>query len=169
MTSIRAAIEKAIGYLSEHPDEARYTDSVAKASLQDSLRVEVEGPDGESIVTDMPRGVGGLAEHPTPGWLFRASVASCVASTVAMETAREGIDLEALDVEVDSESDDRGILGMDPDVSAGPSSMNIRITVVATGTNPQRLREVAAAGAGRCPVCDATKRAVEVDVAVEIG
>ncbi len=100
MTTIRAAIEKAVGYLSEHPEEARYTDSVARASLGDSLRVDVEGPDGERIVADMPRGVGGLAEHPTPGWLFRAAVASCVASTVAMETAREGIELTALDVEV---------------------------------------------------------------------
>lgn len=167
MTTIRAAIEKAIGYLSEHPEEARYTDSVAKASLQDSLRVEVEGPDGESIVTDMPRGVGGLAEHPSPGWLFRAAVASCVASTVAMEAAREGIDLEALDVEVDSESDDRGILGMDPNAPAGPSSMRIHITAAATGVDPERVTEVVAAGAARCPVCDATKRPVEVNV--EIG
>lgn len=167
MTTIRAAIEKAVGYLSEHPDEARYTDSVARASLGDSLRVEVEGPDGERIVADMPRGVGGLAEHPTPGWLFRAAVASCVASTVAMETAREGIELTALDVEVDSESDDRGILGMDPDVSAGPSSMRIQITAAATGVDPERLREVIAVGAARCPVCDATKR--PVDVNVEIG
>lgn len=167
MTSIRAAIEKAIGYLSEHPDEARYTDSVAKASLQDSLRVGVQGPDGESILTDMPRGVGGLAEHPTPGWLFRAAVASCVASTVAMETAREGIELNALDVEVDSESDDRGILGMDANAPAGPSSMSIRITAVAAGVDPERLREVVTAGAARCPVCDATKR--PVDVNVEIG
>lgn len=167
MTTIRAAIEKAIGYLSEHPEEARYTDSVARASLQDSLRIDVEGPDGESIVTDMPRGVGGLAEHPTPGWLFRAAVASCVGSTVAMETAREGIDLESLDVEVDSESDDRGILAMDPNVPVGPSSMRIQITATAEGVDPERLREVVAAGAARCPVCDATKR--PVDVNVEIG
>lgn len=167
MTAIRAAIEEAVGYLSEHPDEARYTDSVARASLGDSLRVDVEGPDGERIVADMPRGVGGLAEHPTPGWLFRAAVASCVASTVAMEAAREGIELTALDVEVDSESDDRGILGMDPDVSAGPSSMRIQITAAAQAVDPERLREIIAIGAARCPVCDATKR--PVDVNVEIG
>lgn len=169
MTTIRSAIEKAIGYLSEHPDEARYTDSVARATLGDSLRVDVEGSDGERIVTDMPRGVGGLAEHPTPGWLFRAAVASCVASTVAMETAREGIELTALDVEVDSESDDRGILGMDPDVPAGPSSMRIQITAAAAGVDPERLNEVVTAGAARCPVCDATKRPVDVSVEIETG
>ena len=96
MTNIRTAIEGAMSYLSEHPDEARYTDSVARATLGDSLRVDVDGPNGERIITDMPGGVGGLAEHPSPGWLFRAAIASCVASTVAMEAAREGIDLTSL-------------------------------------------------------------------------
>lgn len=169
MTTIRAAIEKAVGYLSENPDEARYTDSVARATLRDSLRVDVEGPHGERIVTDMPRGVGGLAENPTPGWLFRAAVGSCVASTVAMEVAREEIDLESLVVEVDSESDDRGILAMDPNVPVGPSSMRIRITVSGADVDTQRLRDVVAAGAGRCPVCDATKRSVEVTVDIATG
>lgn len=169
MTTIRAAIDKAVDFLTEHPEKARYTDSVARASLSDSLRVDVEGPNGEAITTDMPAGVGGLAEHPTPGWLFRAAVASCVAATVAMEAAKEGIDLTSLDVEVDSESDDRGILGLDPDTSAGPSSMSVRITAAASGTDPQRLREVVAVGARRCPVCDATKRPVDVSVDIEVG
>jgi len=166
MTHIRTAIEGAISYLSEHPDEARYTDSVARATLGDSLRVDVDGPNGERIVTDMPGGVGGLAEHPSPGWLFRAAIASCVAATVAMEAAREGIDLTSLEVEVDSESDDRGILGMDPDTDAGPASVSIRIITAAPGTDAERLREVVAAGADRCPVCDAAKRAVDVSVEI---
>lgn len=169
MTNIRTAIEGAISYLSEHPDEARYTDSVARATLGDSLRVDVDGPNGERIVTDMPGGVGGLAEHPSPGWLFRAAIASCVASTVAMEAAREEIDLTSLEVEVDSESDDRGILGMDPDTDAGPASMSIRITAAASGTDAERLREVVATGADRCPVCDAAKRSVDVSVEIATG
>lgn len=140
---------------------------MTRVTLGDSLRVDVEGPHGERIVTDMPRGVGGMAEHPTPGWLFRAAVSSCVASTVAMQAAREGIDLGSLEVEVDSESDDRGILAMDPNVPAGPSSISIRIMVSAADVDQERPREVVAAGAGRCPVCDATKRAVEVSI--EIG
>lgn len=169
MTSIRAAIEKAVGYLTEHPDKARYTDSVARATLGESLRVDVEGPHGERLVTDMPGGVGGLAEHPTPGWLFRAAMASCVASTVAMEAAKEEIDLTDLSVEVDSESDDRGILGMDPDTHVGPHSMRIRIQASAGDVDPQRLRDVVAAGAARCPVCDAAKRATQVSVEVDTG
>jgi uncharacterized OsmC-like protein len=166
MAEIRESIEKAVRYLMDHPDEARYTDSFARAILGEALRVEVEGPGGERIVTDMPGGVGGRAEELSPGWLFRAAIASCVASTIGMEAAREGLTLTSLEVVVDSESDDRGILGMDESVPAGPLSSRIRIRAQADGVEPGRLRELLERGAGRCPVCDATKRAVDVSLEI---
>ena len=90
---IRAAIERAGGYLTEHPDEARYTDSVATARLGEGLHVQVAGPQGELIETDMPAGVGGLGAAPGPGWLLRASVEELtsvfgVGQIVAEEIAR---------------------------------------------------------------------------------
>ena len=167
MAGIGEAIENAVRHLTDHPDEARYTDSLARASLADALRVEVQGPDGERIVTDMPKGIGGLAELPSPGWLFRAALASCVATTIGMEAAREGVNLTSLEVEVDSQSDDRGILGMDDAVPAGPLSTRIRIRGKADGVDEGALRELLERGAGRCPVCDATRRAVEVSMEIE--
>ena len=166
MPEVRESIENAVRYLSDHPDEARYTDSHARASLGESLRVDVEGPNGERLVTDMSAGIGGLAEHPSPGWLFRAALASCVATTIGMETAREGVTLDQLEVEVDSDSDDRGILGMDEKVPVGPLSTRIRIRAQAPGVEDARLREILQRGAGRCPVCDATKRAVDVTMEI---
>ncbi len=167
MAEIKESIESAVTYLSEHPEEARYTDSYARARLREALRVEVEGPDGAGIVTDMPKGVGGRAEEPSPGWLFRASIASCVASTIGMEAARAGVALMSLQVDVDSESDDRGILGMDEAVPVGPLSTRVRIRAHADGTEEGRLRELLERGALRCPVCDATKRAVEVSLEID--
>lgn len=169
MNSIRESIENAVQYLSEHPEEARYTDSYARASLGESLRVVVEGPSGESMVTDMPAGVGGRGEGPSPGWLFRAAVASCVASTIGIEAAREGVVLTELEVEVDSESDDRGMLGMSPDAPVGPISTRIRVRGQAEEVEPDRLRDILERGAARCPVCDATKRAVDVSVDVVVS
>jgi uncharacterized OsmC-like protein len=166
---IKESIENAVSYLLEHPDEARYTDSWARATLDRELRVEVEGPVGERIITDMPEGVGGRAEEPSPGWLYRAALASCVASTIGMEAAREGVSLISLEVEVDSESDDRGILGMDPEVPAGPLSTRIRIRGRADGGEDPSLLEALERGAARCPVCDATKRAVTVTVEMEVS
>src|SRR5688572_10943929 len=118
MAGVKESIEKAVQYLSENPAEARYTDTRAVATLGDSLRVTVEGPNGERAATDMPGAVGGQGEHPSPAWFYRAGLASCVASTIGMEVALEGIELSSLEVEVDSESDDRGILGMDESVPA---------------------------------------------------
>jgi uncharacterized OsmC-like protein len=167
VAEIKEAIENAVRYLAEHPHEARYTDSYARAALGEALRVEVVGPGGERMVTDMPTGIGGRAEEPSPGWLFRAAIASCVASTVGMEAAREGVALAELQVEVDSESDDRGILGMDEEVPAGPLSTRVRIRARASGVDVTRLRAILDRGAALCPVCDATKRAVPVSVEIE--
>jgi uncharacterized OsmC-like protein len=169
MTGIRQSIENAVGYLTEHPDEARYTDSFARANLGDSLSVTVVGPGGERITTDMPAGIGGRGESPSPGWLFRAALASCVAVFIGMEAAREGITLDSLEVEVDSESDDRGILGMDASIPAGPLFARFRISATAAGVDPARLRRVVEAGATRCPVLDATQRAVAVTTEIVIA
>jgi uncharacterized OsmC-like protein len=86
-----------------------------------------------------------------------------------MEAAREGITLDSLDVEVDSESDDRGILGMDASVLPGPLSVRIRIRAAAGAVDSARLRQVVEVGASRCPVGDAAQRAVAVTTQIEIA
>ncbi len=168
MVEIGEAIENAVRYLSEHPDEARYTDPFARATLGEALRAEVEGPNGLRLVTDMPAGIGGREEEPSPGWLYRAAIASCVASTIGMEAAREGVIIRSLQVEVDSESDDRGILGMDEAVPAGQLSTRVRVRAAADGVEEGPLRELLERGAGRCPSLDATRRAVDVSLEIEM-
>jgi uncharacterized OsmC-like protein len=166
MQHVKESIEGAVAYLSEHPDEARYRDSVATAALEEGLRFRVTGPQGEKVTTDMPSAVGGGGAGLSPGWLFRAAVASCAGSLVAMEAAREGIRLTALMVDVDSESDDRGILGMDPDVPAGPLSVRIRVNASFDGADGAVANAMVRRAIEQCPVADAVRRAV--DVALEI-
>ncbi len=167
MADIKESIEKAVQFLSENPGEARYTDSLATARLGDSLRTEVEGPNGETVVTDMPEGVGGRGEHQSPGWFFRAALASCIATTIGMEAARAGIELTSLEVDVDSESDDRGILALDDEVPAGPLSSRIRVRITADGVDPQVLNELVAWADHHSPISDAIRRAVPLTVEVE--
>jgi uncharacterized OsmC-like protein len=163
---IRQAIETATGYLQQHPDEARSTDSVATASIVDGLVVRVTGPKGESVTTDMVPSVGGTSTAPSPGWLLRAAEASCVATLIAMRAAMLGIALDRLEVTVDSESDDRGILGTDEAVPAGPLSSRVSIRLTAAGIDPATLEEIARWGVKHCPVCDALERAIPVDVEI---
>ena len=160
--TIRTAIEGASTYLTEHPDESRYTDSLATARVEDGLRIRVDGPNGESLLTDMPGAVGGAGAAPSPGWFLRASVSACVTSLAVMRAAQLGIDGFTCEVEVDSESDDRGILGLEPEVPGGPLSMRIAFRMSAAG--PERLEEVANWAVDHCPVSDAVRRAVPVTV-----
>ncbi len=168
MDHIRTSIENAVRYLSEHPGEARYTDSAATAVVEEGLRVRVSGPDGATVVTDMPTSVGGGGAAPSAGWVYRAALASCVATLIAMEAAREGTALDALEVTVDSASDDRGILGMDPSVPAGPLSVRIRVHAGAAGATADQIRAVIERGKHLCPVCDATEREVPVTLEIEV-
>jgi len=165
--AIRTAIEAASAYLIEHRDEARYTDSPAKARVDEGLRVRVEGSNGEVLITDMPGGVGGGGAAPSPGWYLRASVAACVTSLAAMRAAQLGIEGFTCEVEVDSQSDDYGILGLDASVPAGPLSMRISIQVTAIGSEPDLVAEVANWAVDHCPVSDAIRRAVPVTVEVK--
>ena len=165
--SIADAVASASAYLTAHPDEARYRDSVARAHLDSGLRVEVSGPNGEQLATDMPAGIGGSGSAPSPGWFLRAAGASCVASLVAIRAAATGVDLRSVDVSVDSESDDRGILGLDPAIPAGPLSARIVVAIDAAGVDRQGKEALAAWAVAHCPVTDAIGRAVPLSVEVE--
>jgi uncharacterized OsmC-like protein len=169
MSSIGDAIRNATEYLSANPEEARYTDSPATATLDSGLKVTVIGPDGANVVTDMPTGVGGTDTAPSPGWLFRAALASCDATLIAMRAAMTGVELTEVEVTIDSESNDYGILGIDESVPAGPSSVGTRVKVRAVDANPSSLRELVDWAVAHCPVCDATKRAVPVTLEIDAG
>lgn len=157
---IRTAITTASEHLREHPEEARSRDSLATASLVDGLIMRVTGPNGEELSTDMVPSVGGTGSAPSPGWLLRAAEASCVATLIAMRAAMLGVTLTHLEVSADSESDDRGLLGVDGDVPAGPLSGRIVVRIAAEGIDDAALRELAGWGIVHCPVCDAVERAV---------
>jgi uncharacterized OsmC-like protein len=165
--AIRESIRKAMTYLGEHPAEARYTDSSATATLDRGLRISVEGPSGERIFTDMPTSVGGTTSAPSPGWLFRAALAGCEATLIAMRAAVQGVELTRLEVVVDSESDDRGILGLDEGAPAGPLGMRVRVRLSASGASESALRQIAVWGHQHCPVSDAVRRAIDVSLEVD--
>jgi uncharacterized OsmC-like protein len=166
---IRAKIEAAVEYLSAHPEEAHYTDSAATARLSASsgLKVEVSGPDGARMTTDMPTSVGGGGSDASPGWYLRAAEAACVATLIAMRAAQEGVAFRSVEVTVDSESDDRGILGIDDDVPAGPlrTHVSVRVDEVPVDDRDGLVWETIVEWAvDHCPVTDAVRRAVPLTV-----
>ena len=167
MSSIGDAIRNATEYLRDHPEEAGYIDSPAVATLGDALEVTVTDPDGRTITTDMPKGVGGADGAPSPGWLFRAALAACDTTLIAMRAAMLGVELDHVEVTVDSESNDYGILGIDESTPAGPASVRTRVKIAAKDADASAVRDLVEWAVAHCPVSDATKRAIPMTLEIE--
>jgi uncharacterized OsmC-like protein len=164
--AIAESMAAAAAHLREHPDEARYTDSRATARVERGLRVVVADPAGREVATDMVRGVGGDDSAPSPGWLFRASLASCVATFVVIRAAVLGVEPGSFEVSVESESDDRGALDLDPSVPAGPLSVSMVVAVDNGGSAVEDFEAVVRWAVAHCPVSELLRRDVPVDVVV---
>lgn len=168
MSSIGDAVAQASAYLTEHPDEARYRDGRAVARLTSGLVVEVVGPGEERLRTDMPRGIGGTATAPSPGWYLRAAAASCVAALIGIRAAALEIELpaDAVEVTVDSESDDRGILGLDDAIPAGALSVKVVVSIRSPGVDGAALEALARWAVDHCPVTDTVRRSVPLGLEI---
>lgn len=86
---------------------------------------------------------------------------------IALRAAQEGIDLDHLEVEVGSSSDDRGMLGV-AEVPAGPTESWARIILSAKGVAPEKLREVVEWAEAHSPVTDSLSRSVPHRLELEI-
>ena len=155
-------------YYRAKPDKAIGPDSPATATLQSDggLRCRIES-DGEAVFTDMPKGIGGSASAPSPGWYLRAGVASCAATAIAMRAAELDIELSELSVRVESESDNRGLLGMAPS-RPEPIQAAIHVRIRAPNTPPEELRALVEWADARSPVGESLRRSVPVRTVLEI-
>jgi uncharacterized OsmC-like protein len=88
---------------------------------------------------------------------------------IAIEAAREGIELTSLAVTVESESDYRGMLGVGDSTPAGPVAMRTRIELTASNAGEDRLREIVERAERRSPVKDALARALPMTTEVVVG
>jgi uncharacterized OsmC-like protein len=166
-------IAEAWGNLSEtlkiKPDRARAKYAPATATIESGLKCQVTGTSGECLETDMPPAMGGCGSRPNPGWLFRASLAACCATVTAAQAARLGIKLTELQVTVEGEGDNRGILGLDESISAGHSLVRTCVCISADNATSSQLDDLVrwaiAHSPVSCTVRDATPCTLDVIVA----
>jgi uncharacterized OsmC-like protein len=165
-TQLRESLANVSSFLQANPEKGRSTNPEATAAIVDGLKCRVSGPAGESIETDMPRSVGGGATAPSPGWLMRAALASCNATCIALRAATAGIELARLEVTVTSESDARGLLGLDASVSPALQNLRVHVRISAPGTSAADLAALARTACALSPVgcTDAGTATVEVEV-----
>ena len=127
--SISDAVARASAYLTEHPDEARYRDSAAIARIT-PVWLRRSRDSGETrrdrhARWDRRGGHGafaGLADAGGSGIVRRLADRDPGGGDRASTSG-------AIEVTVDSESDDRGILGLDAAIDAGALSMKVVVSV----------------------------------------
>jgi uncharacterized OsmC-like protein len=164
---IRESLERASDALAKNPAMARGTAAPLTARLIDGLRFEVKGAGGEAASTDMPKMVGGEGGAPNPGWLMRASLAACAGSVIAMRAARLGVQLTLLEVQAESDTDNRRLLGLD-DASASVLAVRLRVKIGARGASDDALREIARWGEAHSPVACTLRMPPALSTEVEI-
>lgn len=86
-----------------------------------------------------------------------------------MRAARLGIALDKLDVTVESESDNRGLLGLNPDISAALIGLRAVVHIRATNASRDRLESLVRWGDAHSPVACTLRSALaaNIDVMVE--
>ena len=166
--SISDALQKISSVMVADPEKAHTKGTPATARLVDGLRFEVTGPTGESALTDMPAAMGGASSAPAPAWLLRAAIASCTASVIAMRAAQIGVHLKTLEATVESEVDQRGMLGLGESVSAAFTSMRLRVRIAAANVAPEDLRALVRWGDAHSPVASTVRDSPVTSVEVEI-
>ena len=169
---IAAAVQRVESVLQRRPATGIHDDAPATARWQSGLRVVASHANGTQMLTDMPSELGGSGDKVTPGWLFRAGLASCLTTCIAMDAAAEGIDLAALEVLVTSRSDLRGLFGMADStgvpVGAGPSEIQIQVRISAAGVSAERLR-LLVEDSNRCsPISAVARDAVPIALRIEV-
>ena len=150
--SVGEAIDKLRSSIAADPSKARAKNAPATARLVNGLQCELKGPYGERVLTDMPPAMGGAASGPNPGWLMRGAIASCTATVIAMRAAHDGIELGELEVTVETDSDLRGILGMDESVSAGHQAIRMNVKIGSPSASPEALRALVEWAEAHSPV-----------------
>lgn len=171
MQDIAAATERARSAYRRCPEAALHDDAPATASWQGGLRVLARHANGTTMETDMPAELGGSGDRVTPGWMFRAGIAACAATTIATAAASQGIALRRLEVRVGSRSDTRGMLGL-PDadgrpVPATPRDMTLQVHVAADGIAPEQLRQLVLDGCRCSPIPCAVQEALPLAIHVD--
>ena len=165
------AIARTRAALQRRPQMGSHDDAPAHARWAGGLQFVASHPNGAQVVSDMPSELGGSGTNVTPGWLFRAGLASCAATVIAIHAADRGIELTDLDVQAVSRSDTRGVLGMSEAdgsaVCAGPRDVALHVRIGARGISKHDLEELVRASCRCSPVPNAVQQAVPVALKIE--
>jgi uncharacterized OsmC-like protein len=155
--TIRAIVDRNVELLGLKPSRGHLT-CTTRARLVDGLRCEIE--EGRwRLAADMPAKAGGEETAPTPGMLGRAALASCLAIGIAIWSARLGVTIDGLEVEVQADFDARGELGMGDGIPPGYSEVRYAVSIESRAPEHE-LERLLALAERHSPYLDVFGRAI---------
>jgi uncharacterized OsmC-like protein len=169
--NISNAMQRVRAVLARRPEAGIHADEPAIARWDGGMRVATRHENGTQVTTDMPVQLGGTGDQVTPGWLFRAGLASCLATRIAMEAAVAAITLTRLEVLARSTSNARGLLGMtdngDKKVTPAPYEVQLEVRIGAHNVARERLRAMIEHSFQCSPVSAAVETPVPVGLRID--
>jgi putative redox protein len=121
---IRDSFDRMQHVFGKRPAVAQTT-ATMRARIIDGLHCEAR-EDEWQFAMDLPPDAGGTGAGPPPGVHGRAALAGCLAMSYSIELARAGIEARSIEVEVNADYDNRGMLGMD---NVSPGYLAVRHTL----------------------------------------
>jgi uncharacterized OsmC-like protein len=153
-TALRRAFERNAEIVRTRPAVAQKT-YVTRVHIRDGLTCDIEeGP--WTLTADLSTTAGGNAAGPTPGTLARAALGSCLVMSYVMWAARLNVPLHQVAVEVQADTDLRGMYGVD-DIPAGYSAVRYVVSVRSPASQEAILRVLDTAEA-HSPYVDVFRR-----------
>jgi uncharacterized OsmC-like protein len=138
--TLKDLIERNVKAVTLRPSIGKHTGRT-KVRLKPGLECEVTDGAWTLTVATGPAS-GGNNAGPSPGTLGRGALGSCLAIGYASWAARLGVQIEALDVEVEADYDVRGELGISDDVPPGYTLVRYTVTVVSRATEADVRRVI---------------------------
>ena len=152
--AIRSAFERNARIVTTRPAVAQKT-YVTRVHIRDGLTCDIEeGP--WTLTADLSATAGGNAAGPTPGTLARAALGSCLAMSYVMWAAQLNVPLHQVAVEVQADTDLRGMYGAD-DVPAGYSAVRYVVSVRSPAA-PEAILRVLDIAEAHSPYVDVFRR-----------
>ncbi|MCV6593965.1 MAG: OsmC family protein [Silicimonas sp.] len=124
--SAKDAIQRVIEVFRKRPEAAKST-AAGRCRLEEGLACAYV-QDGETANMDMPQVMGGDEAAPTPGFYARAGLAGCVAIGIKQTAILEGLTLESVTVEVETDFDNGAMYGLG-EASAAPLETRLAIGI----------------------------------------
>lgn len=136
---IKDVMERNIKAVKLKPSVGIVTETMHTEMTPDGLCQIADGD--TSIMVDLGKNYGGGGTIPSPGFYVRAALGSCLAQGYMTKAACLGVEIGKISIEITSEYDVRGALGIDPDIRGGITKLHYVVSIESS-EDPDKVEQV---------------------------